>query len=34
VALIAAAAARAGELLERHLFFVASAAPRMPGGPP
>jgi DMSO reductase anchor subunit len=22
----------AGELIERHLFFVASAAPRMPGG--
>jgi Fe-S-cluster-containing dehydrogenase component/DMSO reductase anchor subunit len=34
VALIAAAAVLAGELLERHLFFVASAAPRMPGALP
>jgi Fe-S-cluster-containing dehydrogenase component/DMSO reductase anchor subunit len=29
----ALACALAGELLERHLFFVAAAAPRMPGGP-
>ena len=29
-----AALTLAGEILERHLFFVAAAAPRMPGGVP
>jgi hypothetical protein len=27
-------AALAAEVIERHLFFVAAAAPRMPGGVP
>jgi Fe-S-cluster-containing dehydrogenase component/DMSO reductase anchor subunit len=34
VAIAAWAACLAGELLERHLFFVAVASPRMPGGLP
>jgi len=33
-AMVAWLACLAGELLERHLFFVAAASPRMPGGAP
>jgi len=29
---LAALASLAGELIERHLFFIATSSPRMPGG--